>query len=130
MIQTANNLPDERTEFLINDRLLFMRFLGLGLSDQVPDARTYLPERIRKAQKVRVQFARLRPSRPQSGKIEYFKIRAPPQSGHLRVLDGRLSSLFHPAESFLDPFGCAVGAANPPLTLVAEAEPRGLRTGC
>jgi hypothetical protein len=26
--------------FLINDRLSFMRFLGLGLQDRVPDART------------------------------------------------------------------------------------------
>jgi transposase, IS5 family len=40
MIQAANTLSDERAEFLINDRLSFMRFLGLGLSDRVPDART------------------------------------------------------------------------------------------
>jgi IS5 family transposase len=40
IIQSANNLSDERTEFLINDRLSFMRFLGLSLSDRVPDART------------------------------------------------------------------------------------------
>jgi hypothetical protein len=40
VIQTANNLSDERTEFLINDRLSFMRFLDLGLSDRVPGART------------------------------------------------------------------------------------------
>ena len=40
MIQTADNLSHERTEFLINDRLSFMRLLGLGLSDRVPDART------------------------------------------------------------------------------------------
>ena len=40
VIQAANNLSDERTEFLINDRLSFMRFLGLGLHDRVPDART------------------------------------------------------------------------------------------
>ena len=38
VIQTANTLSDERTEYLINDRLSFMRFLGLGLSDRVPDA--------------------------------------------------------------------------------------------
>ncbi|WP_173568063.1 transposase, partial [Acetobacter ghanensis] len=37
LIQTLNNLSDERTEYLINDRLSFMRFLGLGLSDRVPD---------------------------------------------------------------------------------------------
>jgi hypothetical protein len=36
VIQAANNLSDERTEFLINDRLSFMRFLGLTLSDRVP----------------------------------------------------------------------------------------------
>ena len=29
VIQTLNNLSDERTEYLINDRLSFMRFLGL-----------------------------------------------------------------------------------------------------
>jgi transposase len=40
VIQTANTLSDERTEYLINDRLSFMRFLGIGLSDRVPDART------------------------------------------------------------------------------------------
>jgi IS5 family transposase len=40
IIQTQNNLSDERVEFLINDRLSFMRFLGLGLYDKVPDART------------------------------------------------------------------------------------------
>src|ERR1700745_4139577 len=40
VIQAANNLSDERAEFLINDRLSFMRFLGLGLEDRVPDART------------------------------------------------------------------------------------------
>ncbi|GBR51514.1 hypothetical protein GCM10007872_31600 [Gluconobacter sphaericus NBRC 12467] len=40
VIQTLNNLFDERTEYLINDGLSFMRFLGLGLSDRVPDAKT------------------------------------------------------------------------------------------
>src|SRR6476469_5098259 len=40
VIQAANTLSDERTEFLINDRLSFLRLLGLGLSDRVPDART------------------------------------------------------------------------------------------
>ena len=40
VIQATNNLSAERAEFLINDRLSFMRFLGLGLADRVPDART------------------------------------------------------------------------------------------
>jgi len=34
------HLSDDRAEFLINDRLSFMRFLGLGLTDRVPDAKT------------------------------------------------------------------------------------------
>lgn len=40
VIQTLNNLSDERTEYLINNRFSFMRFLSLGLSDHVPDAKT------------------------------------------------------------------------------------------
>ena len=40
VIQAANNLSDERAEFLVNDPRSFMRFLGLGLSDCVPEART------------------------------------------------------------------------------------------
>jgi len=40
VIQAANSLSDQRAAYLINDRLSFMRFLGLGLGDRVPDART------------------------------------------------------------------------------------------
>jgi IS5 family transposase len=40
VLQASHSLSDERTEFLIKDRLSFMRFLGLGLSDPVPDANT------------------------------------------------------------------------------------------
>jgi hypothetical protein len=36
VIQAANTLSDERAESLINDRLSFMRFLGLSLADRVP----------------------------------------------------------------------------------------------
>ena len=60
VIQTANNLSDERTEFLTNDRLSFMRFLGLGLSDRVPDARTIwlFRERLTKAGAIKALFER------------------------------------------------------------------------
>ena len=60
VIQTANSLSDERTEFLINDRLSFMRFLGLGLSDRVPDARTIwlYRERLTKAGAIQPLFER------------------------------------------------------------------------
>ena len=59
VIQAANNLSDERTEFLINDRLSFMRFLGLGLSDRVPDARTIwlFREKLTKAEAIKPLFA-------------------------------------------------------------------------
>ncbi len=40
ILQASHSLSDERTEFLIKDRLSLMRFLGLGLSDPVPDANT------------------------------------------------------------------------------------------
>ena len=40
VVQASHSLWDERTEYLIKDRLLFMRFPGLGLADPVPDANT------------------------------------------------------------------------------------------
>ena len=60
VIQAANNLSDERAEFLINDRLSFMRFLGLGLSDRVPDARTIwlFREKLTKAGAIQALFDR------------------------------------------------------------------------
>jgi len=40
VLQTLYNLADEQLEYLVRDRLSFMRFLGLGLEDEVPDATT------------------------------------------------------------------------------------------
>ena len=40
ILQSRHSLSDERCEYLIKDRLSFMRFLGLGLADPVPDAKT------------------------------------------------------------------------------------------
>ena len=40
VLQSLYNLSDEQTEFLVRDRLSFMRFLDLGLEDAVPDATT------------------------------------------------------------------------------------------
>ena len=40
VIQAQRGLSDDRAEYLINDRLSFMRFLGRGLGDRVPDAKT------------------------------------------------------------------------------------------
>jgi transposase, IS5 family len=60
VIQAQNNLSDDRAEFLINDRLSFMQFLGLGLRDKVPDAKTIwaFRERLTKADAIEVLFAR------------------------------------------------------------------------
>ncbi len=71
VIQAANNLSDERTEFLINDRLSFMRFLGLGLSDRVPDARTIwlFRERLTKADAIKALFDRFDAALRASGYI-------------------------------------------------------------
>ena len=60
VIQAANTLSDERTEFLINDRLSFMRFLGLSLFDRVPDARTIwlFREKLTRAEAIKPLFGR------------------------------------------------------------------------
>ena len=40
VLQSLYNLSDEQTEYLIRDRISFMRFLDLELEDPVPDATT------------------------------------------------------------------------------------------
>jgi len=40
ILQRYYNLSDEQLEFQINDRLSFMRFLDLTISDDIPDSRT------------------------------------------------------------------------------------------
>jgi IS5 family transposase len=40
VLQLLHNLSDEQTEYLIRDRISFMRFLDLELEDPVPDATT------------------------------------------------------------------------------------------
>lgn len=71
VIQAANNLSDERAEFLINDRLSFMRFLGLTLSDRVPDARTIwlFRERLTRAEVIKPLFDRFDAALRASGYI-------------------------------------------------------------
>lgn len=60
VIQAMDNLSDERAEFLINDRMSFMRFLGLMLADRVPDARTIwlFREKLTRAGAIEGLFAR------------------------------------------------------------------------
>jgi IS5 family transposase len=40
LLQSWYQIADDRTEYMINDRLSFQRFLGLSLGDKVPDAKT------------------------------------------------------------------------------------------
>lgn len=70
-IQAANNLSDERAEFLINDRLSFMRFLGLGISDRVPEARTIwlFREKLTRAGVIEALFDRFNAALRASGYI-------------------------------------------------------------
>ena len=60
ILQTMHALSDERCEYLIKDRLSFMRFLGLGLADPVPDANTIwtFREALKKAKVIDALFLR------------------------------------------------------------------------
>jgi transposase len=71
IIQSQNNLSDERAEFLISDRLSFMRFLGLDLNDKVPDAKTIwaFRERLTKASAIEKLFDRFAASLQDAGYI-------------------------------------------------------------
>ena len=40
VLQQLNNLSDDRIEYQIRDRISFMRFLGLGFEDRIPDSKT------------------------------------------------------------------------------------------
>lgn len=40
VLQNLYNLSDDELEYQANDRLSFMRFLGLGIEDKVPDSKT------------------------------------------------------------------------------------------
>ena len=60
LLQAMHGLSDERAEYLIKDRLSFMRFLGLGLADAVPDANTIwtFREALKRTNAVQALFAR------------------------------------------------------------------------
>jgi len=60
VLQALYGLCDDQAEFQIQDRLSFMRFLGLGLGDRVPDAKTIwlFREHLTQARAVETLFAR------------------------------------------------------------------------
>ena len=80
VIQAANTLSDERTEFLINDRLSFMRFLGLSLSDRAPDARTIwlVREKLTRAEAIKPLFDRFDAALREAGcRLRVDRLRLP-----------------------------------------------------
>jgi IS5 family transposase len=60
VLQQLYNLSDDQIEYQIRDRLSFMRFLGLGVEDRVPDAKTVwlYREKLAQAEKVKSLFDR------------------------------------------------------------------------
>jgi len=60
VLQALYGLSDDACEFQIRDRLSFMRFLGLGLGDRVPDAKTIwlFREQLVQAKAIETLFAR------------------------------------------------------------------------
>ena len=72
VLQRLYNLSDEQTEFQINDRLSFQRFLGLTLSDTVPDSTTIWLSRDTLSQKKTAEklFARLNRTLEEAGLIK------------------------------------------------------------
>lgn len=60
VLQALYGLSDDQAEYQMRDRLSFMRFLGLGLGDQVPDAKTIwlFREQLTRAGAVNRLFAR------------------------------------------------------------------------
>src|SRR3954454_4242085 len=60
ILQTMHALSDERCEYLIKDRLSFIRFLGISVADAVPDANTIwtFREGLKRAGAVDVLFRR------------------------------------------------------------------------
>jgi len=60
ILQAMNGLGDEATEYFMRDRLTWKRFLGLGISDPVPDANTIwtFREHLTKANAIKGLFER------------------------------------------------------------------------
>jgi IS5 family transposase len=58
ILQSLYNISDDLTEFFIRDRLSFMRFLGLDLTERVPDAKTIwkFREELTKAELIKPLF--------------------------------------------------------------------------
>jgi len=73
ILQKMYNIADDKTEYLIKDRLSFQRFLGLQLCDTVPDAKTiwHFREELNNAKILDTIFYRFVEQLEQKGIITY-----------------------------------------------------------
>ena len=73
ILQKIYNISDEQTEYQINDRLSFQRFIGIQLHDIVPDAKTiwHFREKLKEAQVLDTIFYRFTSKLEQMGIITY-----------------------------------------------------------
>lgn len=71
ILQRCYNISDEQMEYQINDRLSFMRFLDLGLSDTVPDQNTIwlFKENLIKANVIEILFEKFESQMEKEGMI-------------------------------------------------------------
>jgi IS5 family transposase len=100
-LQAMHSLSDKRAEFLIKDLLSFLRFLGLGLCDNVPDANMIwtFREALKKAGAVDDLFSRF----DETLRVEGLRA----MSGHDRRVDdrGRTQTAQHNHAESSDPRG-------------------------
>jgi len=73
ILQKMYNISDDQTEYQINDRLSFQRFLGLQLYDTVPDAKTvwHFKEELKEAKVLDKAFDLFTEKLEQEGVITY-----------------------------------------------------------
>lgn len=73
VLQRYYNLSDEQAEYQINDRLSFQKFLGITLSDAVPDEKTIwlFRETLNEAGRVKKLFRRFERRLSQAGLMGY-----------------------------------------------------------
>ncbi len=100
ILQRLNNLSDERLQYQVSDRLSFMRFLGLELAGNLPDARTVwaFREALKGQQRVDALFERLNQVLAGLGvELIASRQRLPPESGQItgwpRAIDARRDRL-------------------------------------
>ena len=73
IIQKIYNISDDQTEYQLNDRLSFQRFIGIQLNDTVPDAKTiwHFRERLKEAKVLETIFYRFTSQLEKRGIITY-----------------------------------------------------------